>query len=204
MKFHYIAIAHVLFHAHPKHFSFVFNRFLPAVSCTIPQCFFYRFPSFPCFDLGYSPSLTHAQPPLQNNVQPCPWVIPSMHIKSMLVLFFVHFSLLFHVHLSLFYPFPSFSYFDLGYWTHDNYPSLSLPCTTSPAKRCSSMFMCNSIDEHQKHVIFVFHRSLPPLSCTIHLCIFYSFPSFPYFDPGYWPHDKYPCPLLPCTSYPSK
>ena len=76
MKFHYIAIVHVLFYAHQKH--------------------------------------------------------------DMLVLFFIHFSLLFHAPsiYPFFYPFPSFPYFDLGYWPHDNYPSPLLPSTTSPSKQC--------------------------------------------------------------------
>ena len=170
--------------------------------------FFIHFPHFHILILviGHMttipPLFCHAQPPLQNNVHPCSSVIPSMHTKSMLVLFFIRFSLLFPVHLSFFCPFPSFPYFDLGYWPHDNYPSPLLPCTTSPSKQCSSMFMYCSIHAHQKHVSFVFIRF--SLLFHVHLSFFCPFPSFPYFDLRYWPHDNYPSPLLPCTTSPSK
>ena len=86
---------------------------------------------------------------------------------------YFRFPLLFHVHPSFFYPFPSFPYFDLGYWPHDNYPSPLLPCTTSPSKQCSSMFMCHSIHAHQKHVTFVF----PSYFMSIHP-FFIHFPHF--------------------------
>ena len=173
-------------HAHQKHVTFVFPSYFMSI-----HPFFIHFPHFHILILviGHMttipPLFCHAQPPLQNNVHPCSSVIPSMHTKSMLVLFFIRFSLLFPVHLSFFYLFPSFPYFDLGYWPHDNYPSPLLPCTTSPSKQCSSMFMYCSIHAHQKHVSFVFIRF--SLLFHVHLSFFCPFPSFPYFDLRYWP-----------------
>ena len=145
--------------------------------------FFVHFPHFHTliFVIGHMttipPLFCHAQPPLQNNVHPCSSVIPSMHTKSMLVLFFIRFSLLFPVHLSFFYLFPSFPYFDLRYWPHDNYPSPLLPCTTSPSKQCSSMIMCCSIHAHQKHVSFVFSSVSPSYFLSIYPFFIY----FPHF-----------------------
>ena len=120
------------FHVHPcffNHFShFRISILVTGHMTTIPALF------------------CHAQPLLQNNVHPCSCVIPSMHIKRLLVLFFIHFSLLFHVHQSFFYQFPTFPYFNFGCCLHDNYPSPLCLCTTSISKQCSSMFMCYSID----------------------------------------------------------
>ena len=192
---------------HTKSMLVLFSSVSPSYFMSIYP-FFIHFPHFHILILviGHMttipPLFCHAQPPLQNNVHPCSSVIPSMHTKSMLVLFFIRFSLQFPVHLSFFYLFPSFPYFDLRYWPHDNYPSPLLPCTTSPSKQCSSMFMCCSIHAHQKHVSFVFIRF--SLLFHVHLSFFYPFPSFPYFDLRYWPHDNYPSPLLPCTTSPSK
>ena len=64
--------------------------------------FFIHFPHFPIVILVVGPMTTmpplfcRAQPPLQNNVHPCSSVISSMHIRSMLILIFIHFSHLFH------------------------------------------------------------------------------------------------------------
>ena len=151
-------------HAHQKHVTFVFPSYFMSI-----HPFFIHFPHFHILILviGHMttipPLFCHAQPPLQNNVHPCSSVIPSMHTKSMLVVFFIHFSLLFHVHLSFFCPFPSFPYFDLGYWPHDNYPSPLLPCTTSPSKQCSSMFISYSIDSIFVYSCFV---SYNPVTIT--------------------------------------
>ena len=155
---------------HTKSMLVLFSSVSPSYFMSIYP-FFVHFPHFHILILviGHmitiTPLFCHAQPPLQNNVHPCSSFIPSMHTKSMLVLFFIRFSLLFPVHLSFFYLFPSFPYFDLRYWPHDHYPSPLLPCTTSPSKQCSSMFICHSIHAHQKHVSFVFHPFLPPISC---------------------------------------
>ena len=87
----------------------------------------------------------------------CSCVIPSMHIKSMLVLFFIGLftALSCTIHLSIFYPFPSFPCFDLRYWPHDNYASPLLPSTTAPSKQFSSLFKCYSIDSILVHPCWV-------------------------------------------------
>ena len=89
--------------------------------------FFIHFPDFviSILVIGHMTTIPrlfcHAQAPLQNNVHPRLCAGPSMHIISMLVLFFIHFSLLFHapsIHPS-FIHFPRFliSILVIGYMT---------------------------------------------------------------------------------------